>query len=68
MKYFEAYVYLAENSSEYNEIIQKAIEDDNLKLIERRIEFAKDHTWEISVNSILKLEDKDDKQPTFFHE
>jgi glycosyltransferase involved in cell wall biosynthesis len=53
MEIFKDYVYLAETSGEYIELIQNAVRFDDQTLQERRIEFAKTHTWEKSVSDMF---------------
>ncbi|MDZ7740889.1 MAG: glycosyltransferase [Bacteroidota bacterium] len=56
MSIFEEYVYLAEgNTSDYIEKISQALIENTKKLEQERIEFAKGHTWENSVNDIYKV-------------
>ncbi|MFM2363534.1 MAG: hypothetical protein RLZZ316_2436, partial [Bacteroidota bacterium] len=46
MKMFEAYSFLAATPQHYPPLIRKAHEENNAGIRERRIEFARSHTWE----------------------
>ncbi|PWV55804.1 glycosyltransferase [Chitinophaga sp. S165] len=54
MEYFDSHTYLARNANEYVTLINKALEEDSPELRERRIEFARSHSWENSVTAIYK--------------
>ncbi len=54
MSVFSEYVYLSRNAEEYIRNIQKAITDNSVDKEKKRIEFARTHTWENSVNEIYK--------------
>lgn len=52
MKMFADYVSLAENKYEYEQNIQTLLKDDRKTLIDKRIQFARSHTWENSVRAL----------------
>lgn len=55
MEIFKDHVFLARNSYEFNEMINEALKNSNeVKKIER-INFALNHTWEASINSLLHI-------------
>lgn len=49
MAIFDGYVYLAENSTQYDECIKMALDEDGSKA-QKRIEFAQSHSWKNSVS------------------
>lgn len=51
---FEGYVYLAETKQDYIRLAEKALAENNSTLINKRIAFAKTHTWEKNVEEIYK--------------
>jgi len=55
MEYFSEHCYLASDSSEYTEMIAKALKEDNTQLRASRREFASQHTWE---NNALAIYEK----------
>ncbi len=56
MSIFEEYVYLAEgNTDDYINKIEQALQENTAKLEQERIEFAREHSWENSVNNIYKV-------------
>lgn len=54
MSIFNEHTYLAETKEQYVMLIEKALEEDNDVLREKRKNFASSHTWENSVNEIYK--------------
>lgn len=55
MQAFEGYVYLASSAEEYLQLIEKAISEKNdPTLRNKRIAFAHSHSWENSVNEMLR--------------
>lgn len=52
MEMFDGYVWNCSNAQEYIEAIKEALQNDNPQLINKRIQFAKTHTW---INSVKKL-------------
>lgn len=54
MVVFKEFVYLAESAEEYSTHIQKALAEDTEVLRKKRSDFALSHTWEASVQNILK--------------
>jgi glycosyltransferase involved in cell wall biosynthesis len=54
MQTFSSYVYLAKTTSEYIESIERALHENNPNLEQERIQFAKTHTWENSVDAICR--------------
>ena len=58
MSVFSDFTYLAENKEEYIVCIEKALNEDNEQIRQKREEFAKQHTWENNVLEISKAIDK----------
>lgn len=59
MKYFEDVVYLCDSKEDYFSKIQKALDEkEDHKMREKRIAFAKSHTWEASVDEIYSAINK----------
>lgn len=54
MNVFSKHCYLAENASEYESLIEQALVEDSPQRAEARINFANQHTWENSVDELLK--------------
>ena len=54
MEIFKDYVYLGETASDYVQLIEQALEEDNAQKQQERIDFAKGHTWGTNVNEISK--------------
>lgn len=54
MEYFDSYTYLARNANEYVTLISKALAEDSAALQERRVAFARSHSWENSVTAIYE--------------
>lgn len=52
MEMFDLYVWNCSGVKEYVAAIQEALNDHSQKLVEKRIAFAKEHTWENSVKKI----------------
>lgn len=52
MEIFKDHVYLGESKEDYVDLIKKALSDNSPEREQERIEFAKNHTWEASVNAI----------------
>lgn len=52
MEIFKDHVYLAETAEDYQNMIQEALDKDSKELRQERIEFAKSHTWENSVDML----------------
>ncbi len=52
MQIFTDHTYLADNTSQYVELIERALQEDSLKLTKARREFASTHTWENSADQI----------------
>lgn len=59
--YFKDYSYLADTKEEYVTLIEKALIDDSPKLKKRRIEFAREHSWENFVNNIYQRIEETEK-------
>lgn len=55
MKLFEDHSYLADHPDDYPALIEKALKEDNTELRQKRIAFAKTHTWENSVSELYKV-------------
>ncbi|MFN3952002.1 MAG: glycosyltransferase [Thermaurantimonas sp.] len=54
MQAFEGFVYLASSVGEYQQFIEKALsEKDDIALRKKRIEHARSHSWENSVQAML---------------
>ncbi|WP_113639369.1 glycosyltransferase [Nubsella zeaxanthinifaciens] len=54
MSVFEDYVYIAETKEDYVKLAEKALTENNPELEQKRIDFAKTHTWEKNVEEIYK--------------
>lgn len=54
MSVFEDYVYIAETKEDYVKLAEKALTENNPELEQKRIDFAKTHTWEKNVAEIYK--------------
>lgn len=54
MKLFEPYTYLADEPPEYIRLIEKALSEDCEGRRQKRIAFARSHTWENSMNALQK--------------
>ena len=54
MEIFKDHVYLGETASDYLQLIEQALKDDNSQKQQERIAFAQSHTWENNVNEIGK--------------
>lgn len=55
MQAFDGFVYLASSLAEYQQLIEKAISEKNdASLSQKRISFAHSHSWENSVNDMLR--------------
>jgi glycosyltransferase involved in cell wall biosynthesis len=54
MEAFAVHTYLAANAGEFIAFIEQAIQEDNKELREQRIAFAKEHSWENSINALYK--------------
>jgi len=54
MEFFDSHTYLAHNPEEYVTLISKALAEDSPSLQERRIAFARSHSWENSVTAIYE--------------
>jgi glycosyltransferase involved in cell wall biosynthesis len=58
MEMFSDYVYLCTSKEEYIRLIEHALDERSKQKSEKRIEFAKDHTWEKNVAAIYHAIDK----------
>lgn len=54
MSVFSNYVYIAETKEAYVTLAEKALKEHNSDLADKRIAFAKTHTWEKNVEEIYK--------------
>ena len=54
MEMFKEHVYLGTNKEEYIQLAEKALAEDSPELQQKRIAFAKSHTWE---NNVLAIYD-----------
>lgn len=54
MSVFADYTYLAENEEEYITLIEKALQEDNDQIRQKRKEFASEHTWENNALEIFR--------------
>lgn len=61
MSVFNEHCYLAKDATEYEKLIAKALDEDNDSKKAARIEFANLHTWQNSVNELLKAIEKTSK-------
>ncbi len=55
MEIFKDYTYLATNIDEFISMIEVALADNDLTMKQRRIDFARSHTWENSVKEIYRV-------------
>jgi glycosyltransferase involved in cell wall biosynthesis len=55
MEYFNDYVYLGKDASDYERLIKRAMAEDSPDLQRERTAFASTHTWERSVEEIYKI-------------
>ena len=62
MEVFREYTYLASNSQQFLDLVEKALHDKNEELKEKRIAFARSHTWKNSVSEIYSVIDELDKK------
>lgn len=65
MEMFKDHVYLADTKEDYVALMDKAMQENTENRIEKRIEFAKSHTWENNVSTIyasIKKATKDNIQ------
>jgi teichuronic acid biosynthesis glycosyltransferase TuaH len=53
MQLFESYTYLATNPQEYVYFIERALDEDSEENMNKRINFANQHTWDNSVAKIV---------------
>ncbi len=53
MGIFKEHVYLAESNDDYTSMIQKAMSSEGSELKERRIKFARTHTWEQCISEMF---------------
>lgn len=54
MELFEDYTYLANGPADYPILIQKALDENSEELRQKRMVFARTHTWENSVGELKK--------------
>lgn len=54
MEIFDGYVYLAENTADYLTMIEKALAENDPILTQKRVEYARSHTWENSVRELYR--------------
>lgn len=54
MEIFDGYVYLAKDEADYLTMIEQALNENDPALKQKRIDFARSHTWENSVAEIYK--------------
>jgi glycosyltransferase involved in cell wall biosynthesis len=54
MELFREHSYLCKNVADYQEAVEKALQDDSEEKANQRIAFAKSHSWKNNVNEILK--------------
>jgi glycosyltransferase involved in cell wall biosynthesis len=55
MEVFKEYTYLATNIDEFISMTEVALADNDLNMKQRRIDFARSHTWENSVKEIYRV-------------
>jgi teichuronic acid biosynthesis glycosyltransferase TuaH len=58
MLIFEEYVSMGDKPEDYPALIRKALDSDNPTLREKRIAYARTHTWENSVNELCNAIEK----------
>jgi hypothetical protein len=61
MEMFKDHVYLGSTKEEYITLTEKALQENSAKLVQKRIEFAKSHTWENNVLAIYNAIKKSTK-------
>ncbi|TMU54517.1 glycosyltransferase [Flagellimonas algicola] len=54
MEMFQEHVYLGSSKEEYIQLAEKALEENSKELQNKRIAFAKSHTWENNVKAIYE--------------
>lgn len=54
MQMFKEHVYLADSKEDYVTLIDKALSENTSERIQKRIEYAKSHTWENNVKAIYE--------------
>ncbi len=54
MSIFEDYCFLADKADDYPALIEKALQSNEPEIIQKRIDYAKSHTWENNVKEIYK--------------
>nr|WP_299383046.1 glycosyltransferase [Allomuricauda sp.] len=54
MEMFQEHVYLGNSKEEYIQLAEKALAENSLELQQKRIAFAKSHTWENNVQAIYE--------------
>lgn len=54
MQMFKEHVYLGLTKEDYINLTEKALEENNKELSEKRAQFAKSHTWKNNVSAIYK--------------
>lgn len=59
----EHLMYRVDNYSEFKQKILKAIESDNSNFVNKRIEFARENTWDKRIEQLLSLYDKESRLP-----
>ena len=62
MQMFKEHVYLADTKEDYVILIDKALSENTDERIQKRIEYAKSHTWENNVKAIYEAIIKSTKQ------
>ena len=55
MRLFQEYTWLAERAEEYPRLIEEALRHDSPDEQQRRIAFAREHTWENSMKELYKV-------------
>ena len=58
MIYFKDHVYLSKSKEEFAAMVQQALQENDPSIAEKRVAFAKSHTWENNVENIYKVMDE----------
>jgi len=52
---FSDYLYIANDYEKFNQLINKALDEDSVELKEKRMDIAKKQSWEVRVNKMVHL-------------
>ncbi len=62
MEAFKGYVYLAESKEDYVKFAKLALQEDSEKLVQERITFARQHSWQNNASEIYKAIEETNKK------